>query len=180
MSYLQFRRRNEELHGLGCGQDCNCGPCKNKFSGFGEIYVSPEDDDEEDPEQAPPDENSPSSDEQQDSGRPAPTIKPAATAPPSNAAAPANGKSPRPPRMSGRGRVRTLHGFELGHLPEFSHLHGAKPFGHYDDEASDHLEERRSISMPFQFRGYSSPNRFGQPARRFSASARSRRPSAAP
>src|SRR5882757_6280783 len=59
MAYLRTREEPWTLSGLGCGPDCKCGPCRGKFAGFSEQYIPADDDEEMEPEQAPPESQPP-------------------------------------------------------------------------------------------------------------------------
>lgn len=136
MSYLRFQERDGQVNGFGCGPNCNCGPCKNKFAGLGETYVASDDDDEQEPEQAPPDEDSPSNGERGSDRNPAPQAKaPAAPGTGSNSkpgaapGTPTDASAPSPRQRSGRSRARRLHGF--GHFRGTGYFGRPVSFGHY-------------------------------------------------
>lgn len=53
---MAYVRESWTPSGLGCGPNCNCGPCRARFAGFGERFIPEDEDEEQDPEQAPPEE----------------------------------------------------------------------------------------------------------------------------
>src|ERR1700688_4311460 len=93
MGYLHSLDETWGPGALGCGPDCKCGRCRAKFAGFGEHYIPADENEEDDPEQAPPEEGAP--DEQ-----PEPPMQSASQTPSGQSAPPGAASSrPRMPRM---------------------------------------------------------------------------------
>src|SRR5882762_10041899 len=137
MAYLRTREEPWTLSGLGCGPDCKCGPCRGKFAGFSEQYIPADDDEEMEPEQAPPESQPPPDTAPEPS--PEPTPQPESSKEASAGHAPISAHMRRGPRASRRGRpAPRLGGYFLGNgmptLGGLGRFWGARysaPFGYY-------------------------------------------------